>query len=61
MLHKVKEWPQIMTLTIGLGLALIGSAFTYSILERVIGGILIGIGFLLIFIAYDRININTDK
>ncbi|GLC32637.1 hypothetical protein [Clostridium omnivorum] len=61
MLHKVKQWPQMMTFTIGLGLVLIGSAFTSDYLIRLIGGILISLGFLFIFIASDRIHIKSEK
>lgn len=51
----------MMTFTIGLGLVLIGSAFTYGFLIRLIGGILISLGFLFIFIAFDRINIKSEN
>lgn len=61
MLRKVKEWPQMMTFTIGLGLVLIGSALTYGFLIRLIGGILISLGFLFIFIAFDRIHIKSEN
>jgi hypothetical protein len=58
MLGKIKEWPQLMTFTIGFSLVLIGCAFTYGFWIRVIGGIIISIGFLFIMIAFDRIHIN---
>lgn len=61
MLEKIKALPHKRIFAIGMTMVLIGCSMWFNLWTNIVGGILVGIGFLLIIVASDKKHSNADK